>query len=169
MPSLLNLGSGQRPFPKPWINIDIQPKWNPDIVADWNNLSMFAENSVDYVVSSHSLEHVGCGEADNSIREVYRVLKKSGSFIVFVPDPIAIAHRLLRAEIDEYTYNVLTYGAYMGEEFDRHKWSYSRRGLLEYLMKLAAWRTVRHFDGRPLHGADLPSLDWWFYATEAIK
>ena len=30
----LCVGSGQRPFSKPFINIDINPRWMPDVVAD---------------------------------------------------------------------------------------------------------------------------------------
>lgn len=171
----LNVGSGQRPFKSlpdegvQWVNIDSNPKWNPDIVGDWNNLSMFLDGTVDMIVSHHSLEHVGCGEGDGFIRESFRVLKPRGSLIVIVPDPKAIARRYLDGAIDEYTYNVLTYGAYMGDEADRHKWSYSRQGLVDYLRKLGAWSDVHAFNWRQIPGGDIAAEDFWFYGIEAVK
>src|SRR5678815_699574 len=92
----LNCGSGQRPFQSypdegvQWINVDVQDKWKPDIVADWNDLNMFGDGVADYVVSHHSLEHVGCGEGDGFIREAHRILKPGGSLLVFVPDNRAL-------------------------------------------------------------------------------
>ncbi len=169
----INCGSGQRPFFSndaiSWIGIDSNPKWNPDIVADWNHLDMFADNSIDVIVSCHSIEHAGCGEADGFISESHRILKPGCSLIILVPDPKAIARRYLDNQLDEYMYNVLTYGAFMGEEADRHRWSYSRQGLLDYLRRLAPWGVIQNFDWRQMEGADMPGLDWWFYGREAVK
>src|SRR5437667_12102837 len=78
----LNLGSGQRPFPKPWINIDIQPKWNPDIVADIRDLSQFENNSADLIVLWHAIEHFELGEADPMIGEAQRLFWQGGRFLV---------------------------------------------------------------------------------------
>jgi len=166
----LNVGSGQRPFAREdgWINLDSNPKWSPDVVADWNDLHMFDDRSMDLVVSYHSLEHVGCGEGDGFIKEAWRVLKEGGSLIVVVPDPRAIAQALLTHEIEEYTFNVNMYGAFMGDEQDRHRWSYTRQGLWEYLKHLAPWKDVHVFNWRPLAGADITS-DWWYHGQEAVK
>lgn len=171
----LNCGSGQRRFSAAasssieWINIDVNPKWTPDIVGDWNDLRACGveDNSIDYVVSHHSLEHVGCGEGDGFIREAHRVLKSGGSLLVFVPDMKALAQRWLTGQLDEQIYMTNVYGAYMGDEADRHKWGYSRNGLLLYLMKFE-FKTVKGFDWRPIEGADL-ACDWWVNAMEAVK
>ncbi len=169
----LNCGSGQRRFSAgiessiEWINIDINPKWTPDIVADWNDLSMFQDASVDYVVSHHSLEHVGCGEGDGFIREAHRVLKPGGSLLVFVPDMKALAQRWLTGQLAEQIYMTNVYGAYMGDEADRHKWGWSRQGLFDYLKKFP-FRDVHAFDWRSLAGADI-AQDWWITGMEAVK
>ncbi len=171
----INTGSGQRPFTSfpdegaVWVNIDCNPKWKPDIVADWNNLSMFNDSMVDIVVSHHSLEHVGCGDGDAFIKEAHRILKPHGSLIVIVPDPKEISRRYANDLIDEMTFNFLTYGAYMDHEADRHKWSYSRQGLVDYLRRMADWHDVHAFDWRQIPGADIAALDWWFYGMEAVK
>src|SRR5262245_25273364 len=166
----LNVGSGQRPFSREhgWINLDSNQRWSPDVVADWNDLHMFDDRSMDLVVSYHSLEHVGCGEGDRFIKEAWRVLREGGSLIVVVPDPRAIAQALLTHQIDEYTFNVNMYGAFMGDEQDRHRWSYTRQGLWEYLKGLAPWKDVHVFNWRVLQGADMVS-DWWYHGQEAVK
>lgn len=168
----INAGSGQRPFDAEtgWINVDVNPKWKPDVVGDWNDLSWCESDSLDYVVSHHSLEHVGCGEGDGFVREAWRVLKPGGSLLVFVPDSKALCQRFLLGQIDEYTFNVNMYGAYMGDEADRHKWSYSGEALYRYLKQGVGvrWRDVHAFNWRSIAGADI-AQDWWILGTEAVK
>ena len=169
----LNCGSGQRPFTSlpdegvKWINIDINERWNPDVCTDWNNLSMFADASVDYVVSHHSLEHVGCGEGDGFIREAYRVLKPGGSLLVFVPDMGALAKRWLEGGLSDQIYMTNVYGAYMGHEEDRHRWGYTDKSLW---LALCGWKwlSVGRFDFRSIPGADI-AQDFWILGMEAVK
>lgn len=165
----INAGSGQRKFDSTlgWINVDIQPRWEPDIVADWNDLSMFKDNSVDYVVSHHSLEHVGCGEGSGFIREARRVLKPLGSLLIFVPDMRALAQRWLVGQLDTQIYMTNIYGAYMGDEADRHKWGYDRESLWRYL-KTFGFKDVHAFNWREIYGADI-ARDFWILGIEAIK
>lgn len=173
----LNCGSGQRPFTSlpdegiQWINIDINPKWDPDIVANWNDLSMFSSGSVDYVVSHHSLEHVGCGDGSGFIREAYRVLKPGGSLLVFVPDMKALAKRWLDGGLTDQIYMTNVYGAYMGDEADRHRWGYTSDSLqetLDYFRSGVAWAIIRPFDFRQIPGADI-AQDFWILGMEAVK
>ena len=82
----LNIGSGQRNFQKPWINIDCRDQGYPvDILTDVKDLSMFADNSVDIIVAHHLLEHIDIGELEQYIAEWYRVLKSGGKLDIFVP------------------------------------------------------------------------------------
>lgn len=169
-PIMINAGSGQRPFDRNygWVNIDCQDKYDPDIVADWNNLSMFADNSVDKVVAHHTVEHVGLGEADAFIKEAHRVLKPSGSFLVFVPDMRALAQRWLTREIDDYTFFVNVYGAFMGDEADRHKWNSSYEGWCKTFADCAPWTRIGCFDWRTVPGADIARA-WWILGLECVK
>lgn len=166
----LNCGSGQRPFDRKegWVNIDINPKWKPDVLGHWNNLTPFEDNSVDFVVSCHSIEHVGCGEADGFIAEAYRVLRMGGSLIVLTPNMKALAERWLSGQMSEQLYMTNVYGAYMGDEGDRHRWGWSDVGLHAYLSRCGRWSDVREFDNRKIPGADIPS-DWWMNSFECIK
>jgi predicted SAM-dependent methyltransferase len=170
----LNCGSGQRPFAKPFINFDIQAEvmkdgklYHPDLVASMFDMP-FKSESVDYVVSHHTLEHLGLGEYDEFLRESHRVLKDGGSLLIFVPDMQALAKRWLLGQITDYIFFVNVYGAYMGSEFDRHRWNWSFDGWRDELKKVEPWRTVKRFDWRPIQGMDA-ARDWWILGIEAIK
>lgn len=163
-------GSGQKPYDSTqgWINIDVNPKWNPDIVADWRDLSMIEADSIDIVVAEQSVEHVGCGEADPFFTEANRILKSGGSLIITVPDMRALAIRWLTCQIDDDIFSINIFGAYMGHESDRHKWNTSYSGWIRSLQSAAKWSRIGHFDWRPILGAPI-SRDWWILGMEAVK
>jgi ADP-heptose:LPS heptosyltransferase/predicted SAM-dependent methyltransferase len=54
-----------------------------DITADGRALPMFADNSLDYVFSSHFLEH--CEETVPTLREWWRVIKPGGHLVLYLP------------------------------------------------------------------------------------
>lgn len=165
----LNLGSGQRPFSAPFVNIDVQAKWNPDIVHDVSSLPMFEDGSVDMVVLHMVYEHFGCGEGACMIRESYRVLRAGSSLIVIVPNAKELARRYADDIIEDFEYAIHTHGAYMGDDADRHKWCYSRRSLVEALMQCAPWMKATDFDWRAIEGADIAAWSWWMLGIEVIK
>jgi predicted SAM-dependent methyltransferase len=165
---LINLGSGQRKFGAGWTNIDIQEKWSPDIVADGAHLDMIPNESAEMVVLHHVLEHFGLGEADQMLKECWRVLAPGGSLIVCVPDLKALVKRWVLGQITDYIFLVNLMGAYMGDEADRHRWHYTRQTLEETIRKAGEWSRVESFNYRPIEGADI-SKDWWILSIEAVK
>mgnify|MGYP003335727606 CR=1 FL=1 len=170
----LNAGSGQRKFDTipgiRWFNMDKNDKWTPDIVGNWNDLSMFPDLSLDYVVAHHTLEHVGCGEGLQFIKEAFRVLKTGGSLIVCVPNITALNDALKVREISVQIYMTNVFGAYMDSEDDRHKWGYTPESLYNEIKVAsgAPWVTVKAFNWRTIPGADI-AKDWWVLAIEAVK
>ena len=166
---LLNVGSGQRPFPKPWINVDINPRWNPDIVADGATMNL-PSDSADVIVLHHTLEHYGCGEADMLVRNCHRILKPGGSLLVFVPDMRALVHMWLKGKIDAQLFMTNAYGAYHGHEADRHRWGYDQGLLLKFLNECSRWYWSGLFDWKKdrAPGADLVRAEW-ILGVEAIK
>jgi len=164
---LLNVGSGQRPFPKPWINVDINPRWNPDIVADGATVSLDSD-SAEVIVISHSLEHYGCGEGDMLIRNCRRILKPGGSLVVTVPDMRALAHAWIQGRLTTQVYLTCVYGAYMNDEADRHKFGFDQSSLFSFLQSCGSWSSIGRFNWRPIPGMDL-ARDFWILDCEAVK
>ncbi len=169
----LNVGSGQRRFtctPEVrWINIDkiSRPGMEPDVVCDGAHLP-YHDSSVDYFVLHHVLEHFGCGEAESLIDEAFRVLKPGGSLLVFVPDLRALAKRWLDGGLTTQIYVTNLYGAYMGNEEDRHKWGFDWQSLSHFLVGKRAWRHIDEFDWRTIPGADL-AQDFWIIGMECVR
>jgi predicted SAM-dependent methyltransferase len=156
---MLNIGSGQRPFGKPFINIDKQSKWNPDIVCDFGSLQLpYTDEQVDLIVLHHVLEHYGCGEADKVLQECLRLLKPSAPLIVSVPDMHELSTMWREGRLNDQVYMTNVYGAYMGDEADRHKWGYTRRSLTQTLLA-AGFSTVQVFRGR-IEEADIAQAAW---------
>jgi len=174
--TMLNIGSGQRRFDteEGWVNIDSisrPPDQIPDLICDVGKEDLpYPEGSMDLCVLHHVLEHFGCGEANALLENCWRVLKPGGSLLVFVPDTMSIAKRYILRQIDDYTRNVLTYGAYQGAEEDRHRWGYDYASLQIHLEKVLDLKggSVKFFDWRKVPGADL-AKDWWILGMEVRK
>jgi len=166
-PVYLNIGSGQRPFGHLWENIDVNPKWNPDIVADGTSLPMFSGDSTNLIMLHHVIEHFDPAERDKLLAECYRLLKPGGSVIVIAPDMWALTERWKDGRMNDQLFQAAVYGAYMGHEGDRHKQAYTPQTLKAVLGKW--FKDVRPFDWRKLEGADVAARDWWFFGLEAVK
>jgi predicted SAM-dependent methyltransferase/ADP-heptose:LPS heptosyltransferase len=91
----LDIGAGlHRTFPH-FItvdnNADVQlfghPMPRPDIlVEDGGKLEMVASESMDFVFSSHMLEHVEEDKLVKTLKEWYRVVKPNGYLVLYLPD-----------------------------------------------------------------------------------
>ena len=168
-------GSGQRPHGEGWINCDVQERWRQAaldkggefICCDMASMP-FEDGSAEIVVSHHCIEHEGCGEAAGAVKEAYRVLKPGGSFLVFVPDMCALAKRWLEGGLTTQIYMTNVYGAFMGDQADRHRWGYDEASLFEFLASCCPWSRIERFDWREIPGADL-ARDFWILDCEALK
>lgn len=85
----LNLGCGNRKYPD-YVNVDVTSACSPDQVWDLENTPWpWESNSVEAVLLSHSLEHVG-GDIrvfKEIIRELYRVCMNGAELTIKVPHP----------------------------------------------------------------------------------
>lgn len=166
--SYFNMGSGQRPFKLPFINVDAQEKWSPDIVLDLREPWPWPDACAECVVFHHCWEHESDAAVAHFQWESFRILKPGGSLIIAVPDMRALAQAWLMGKMDTQLYMTNVYGAYMGDEHDRHRRGYDREYLLEELRKGSPWQAVEPFDGRRIVGADI-AIDWWILIVEATK
>lgn len=81
---LVNIGCGSN-YNSNWINLDL---YRSKFVK-YHNIKKklpFLDSSIDVIYHSHVLEHLTKKEADNFIKDCFRVLKKGGIMRVVVPD-----------------------------------------------------------------------------------
>lgn len=81
---LVNIGCGSN-YDNRWINLDL----HPSKFVKHHNIKKslpFPSQSVDVIYHSHVLEHLTKKEANNFIKDCFRVLKKGGIMRVVVPD-----------------------------------------------------------------------------------
>ena len=92
----LNLGAGHQNFGKDFIHIDLGDYPHLDYRWDIGDLSMFSDNSVDYIYSRHSLEYFDEEEGILVLKEWHRVLKLGGILELVVPDFEKIVRHYLK-------------------------------------------------------------------------
>lgn len=82
----LNFGCGYNKLDG-YTNVDHDPLCNPDVVADLEGVLPFEESTVDEIVMSHILEHLGQDTKTylSIWKELYRVLKNTGVIKITVP------------------------------------------------------------------------------------
>jgi len=81
----LNLGCGiskQRGY----LNVDIDPKCNPDKVANITELNFIEDESVELVETYHTVEHLWPDEVPKFFKEMNRIIKSKGKLIIECPD-----------------------------------------------------------------------------------
>lgn len=83
----LNLGCGKS-IKKKFINLDFykHPNTKVDIIANLNKKMPFNDSSIDYIYSSHLLEHLTWIKGEKLIKDCFRVLKKGGKIRILIPD-----------------------------------------------------------------------------------
>lgn len=140
----LNLGCGRKKM-HGFVNIDIRPEVNPDVVDDVFLLDRIEDESVDLVYACHVLEHSSRDRVHYILSRWREVLKPGGMLRVCVPD--------LRAACEYYlsTHNLdsvmgLAYGG------QRNEWDFHRVGFdevtLTRALTLAGFRDIRPYDWR---------------------
>lgn len=181
----INLASGQRPYPKPWVNIDLieqkdsngQP-YQLDIKTNANDLHMIADESVDVIVAHHLVEHIAIHELDVFITEWRRVLKPGGILAIFVPNLKELDKAWVEGRITAFIHNVNTYGAYQGHVEDLHKWGYDAQELTNRMSGLDEntgvrkheWAQVRGYQANnPMYYGASIAQDWWILSMEFVK
>ncbi|HEV7393411.1 MAG TPA: methyltransferase domain-containing protein, partial [Burkholderiales bacterium] len=85
----LNLGCGYNKL-EGYINVDSQPACAPDKVVDLEHFPWpFPDNSVDKIMMTHVLEHLGADKQTffGIIKELYRVCKPAATVHIIVPHP----------------------------------------------------------------------------------
>jgi predicted SAM-dependent methyltransferase len=72
-----------------WKILDIEARPEVDIISDAANMAEIADQSIEAIYTSHTLEHFHYGlhgELLNVLREWYRVLQPGGKIFISVPN-----------------------------------------------------------------------------------
>lgn len=84
----INIGAGYKRYPE-FVNVDSDPNCSPDYLVNLDDKDLvlpFEDNTVDYVIAHHILEHIGKGYF-KLLQELYRVCKPGAIVDIHVPHP----------------------------------------------------------------------------------
>jgi len=94
------------------------------------------DNSVDYIVFWHCVEHLGLHEKDDVLKEFSRILRAGGKLFIACPDMTKIARHIVDRDgpwADWFICAVNVMGPYNGYVGDFHKWIYNFEELSKVL------------------------------------
>jgi len=81
----LQLGTSNNVL-KGWLNTDVVPSHGSVVYLDATRRFPFEDNTFDYVVAEHMIEHIEYAAAQAMLRECFRVLKPGGRVRFATPD-----------------------------------------------------------------------------------
>jgi SAM-dependent methyltransferase len=168
----------------PWASVNTKP--HPDAVVIRHDLRRglpLADESCDFIYSSHFFEHLDYRDGLKLMRDCYRALRPGGTFRVSLPNFKGLFDAYLRADndyvdlIDIYDVNPdlepgtdtlvdhVNYGAYQNGE---HKCIYDEEKLILILSRIGFTRVAESSYHEELDPADQVRRRYSFY-LEAIK
>lgn len=114
----LNLGCG-RDKREGWINLDVMPELEPDIVHDLHDPLPFKTETIDHILAQDILEHFTKEKVSEIIEEFARVMKVGATVEIRIPNIDEIIEKF---EYDKETRNEFLYGTtYETGVFGAHK------------------------------------------------
>lgn len=146
----LHLGCGAR-YIRGFAHIDLADYTHIDYKRDVSDLSVFADESVELIYSSHTLEYFDRLEVRDTLREWHRVLKKGGILRVAVPDFEALIkiyeqYKDLNKIVGPL-YGRMTIRTPEGEKTIYHKTVYDFESLKE-ILESSGFKNIHRYDWR---------------------
>ena len=137
----LNLGCGGDRR-KGWINVDIRPSVNPDVVHDLMKPLPFENESVDKIVAKDVLEHFPFRATERIVKDWHRVMQRGGELYIQCPDMLILAQRIVNGQTKDHF--AVSYRIY-GEQDYSH--NYHKAGFtiptLELLLEVAGFKITK--------------------------
>jgi predicted SAM-dependent methyltransferase len=121
-----------------WQIVDIEQRPEVDFVGDAQDLSQFADNSVEQIYASHVLEHFHYGvnnEVLTTLKEWHRVLQPGGQVLISVPNIHTLCWLYVSPNVDvndRYHLMRMMFGGH-SNEFDIHRVGFDPEILASYL------------------------------------
>jgi len=78
----LNLGGGDKKY-SGFLNVDISPEYEPDVLCDLRKGIPIPDNSVEEIIASHIIEHLP--DTKDIMNEIWRVCKNNAIISIIVP------------------------------------------------------------------------------------
>lgn len=138
----INLGCGPKKMPG-FINVDIRPDVNPDIIDDVGKLKKIENNSVDLLYSSHVLEHFDYQESAQVLKRWFDVVKPGGEIRLAVPDIERVCEAFLFYK--DFKYIRSAFWGSQRHPFDYHKNGWNFDSLKADLEKVG-FKNVQRYD-----------------------
>jgi predicted SAM-dependent methyltransferase len=175
----INLGCGYRPL-KDWINVDVARGPQVQVVWDVRKGLPFTKESCAAIFSEHVIEHLTRTDAENLVRECYRVLEFGGVLRLSTPD----AGRFLRSyagdrqflddpRFSEPADTPMDRVNMMMREHGQHLWTYDCESLSRLLLKTGFGSATEKRFGVSSHprmqGIDCAKREFESLYVEAIK
>lgn len=155
----INLGSGKRKR-EGWLNVDIRPHHEPDVVLDLREPWPWPDDSVDAIESYHLIEHLPLGEARKMLVKAWRALRPGGTIAIECPDLAGVCDLFFS---DPERAVLSMYGRQDRGPSMRHQYGYTRESLATMLEEVGFTVTATG-DGTDYHAAEEPCL-----RVEAVK
>jgi predicted SAM-dependent methyltransferase len=92
----LHLGCGWNLLPG-WLNMDYFPESRGALYLDARRPFFFRDETFDYILSEHMIEHISYRDGLNMLGECHRILKRRGKIRISTPD-LAFLIELYRAD-----------------------------------------------------------------------
>jgi SAM-dependent methyltransferase len=86
------------------VRLDIDPRTQPDVVADIVDMPVIESASVDAIWSSHNLEHVFSFQVPLVLGEFRRVLRPGATAHIQVPDVMEPVRAVMRGRLEDVLY-----------------------------------------------------------------
>jgi len=134
----MNIGAGpihlNNEYDIEWENSDFAQTesasgWRLEKLRDFTKpFDDVVDNSIDFIVFWHCVEHLGLHEKDGVLKEFLRILKPGGQLFIACPDISKIAEHVVNRDgpwQDWFICMVNIFGPYNGFVGDYHKWGYN--------------------------------------------
>lgn len=165
----LHLGCWHRYIPG-FVHIDLCDMDHIDYKADISDLSMFNDDTVDLIYSSHSFEYYPPQEAPLVLKEWYRVLRQGGKLRLAVPDFESLTSLYLETGSIKTVlgpiYGLMEISTSSGTKMLSHKTAYDERSLTALLydcgfksVERYRWQDTIHKDYDDHSQAYYPHMD----------
>jgi predicted SAM-dependent methyltransferase len=146
----INMGGGGDVIPG-FINLDADWKTDCHIVTDLTTKMRYADNTIQYLYNSHTLEHLPRRLLPGILTEWHRVLIPEGKLFICIPN-LEVLCNIYLENIKDYSTNKETadlarniiYGG-QKDQFDFHYNGYSFVTLKAFLEEIG-FKNVRKFD-----------------------